>query len=103
VKFFSCVATPSVAASVGSGSSLIAAENTGRACSGIELDQLCVDVINRRYEAETGVAAILADSGETFEKVAARRRNEESDDYSLRDLLRLTRVRRCVPKTWAIV
>jgi hypothetical protein len=72
-------------------------------CSGIELDQLYVDVINRRYEAETGVAAVLADSGETFEKVAAPRRNEESDDYSLRDLLRLTRVRRCVPKTWAIV
>ena len=33
----------------------------------------------RRYEAETGAAVILADSGETFEKVAARRRNDERD------------------------
>jgi DNA modification methylase len=49
-------------------------------CCGIELDPLYVDVIIRRFEAETGVAAILADTGETFEKVAARRRNEESDD-----------------------
>jgi DNA modification methylase len=65
---------------LGSGSTLIAAENTGRVCCGIELDPLYVDVIVRRFEAETGVAAILADTGETFEKVAARRRNEESDD-----------------------
>jgi DNA modification methylase len=49
-------------------------------CCGIELDPLYVDVIIRRYEAETGAAVILADSGETFEKVAARRRNDESDE-----------------------
>jgi DNA modification methylase len=65
---------------LGSGSTLIAAENTGRVCRGIELDPLYVDVIIRRYEAETGTAVILADSGETFEKVAARRRNDESDE-----------------------
>jgi len=65
---------------LGSGSTLIAAENTGRVCCGIELDPLYVDVIIRRYEAETGAAVILADSGETFEKVAARRRNDESDE-----------------------
>jgi hypothetical protein len=40
---------------------------------------LYVDVIIRRYEAETGAAVLLAESGETFEKVAARRRNDESD------------------------
>jgi DNA modification methylase len=65
---------------LGSGSTLIAAENTGRVCCGSELDPLYVDVIIRRFEAETGVAAILADTGETFEKVVARRHNEESDD-----------------------
>ena len=65
---------------LGSGSTLIAAENTGRVCCGIEIDPLYVDVIIRRYEAETGAAVILADSGETFEKVAARRRNGESDE-----------------------
>ena len=64
---------------LGSGSTLIAAENTGRVCRGIELDPLYVDVIIRRYESETGAAVILADSGETFEKVTARRRNDESD------------------------
>jgi DNA modification methylase len=62
---------------LGSGSTLIASEHTGRVCCGIELDPLYVDVIIRRYEAETGVAAILVDSGETFEEVAARRRNEK--------------------------
>src|SRR5258707_4381985 len=65
---------------LGSGSTLIAAENTGRGCCGIELDPLYVDVIIRRYQAETGAAVILADSGETFEKVAARRPNGESDE-----------------------
>ena len=57
---------------LGSGSTLIAAENTGRLCCGIELDPLYVDVIIRRYEAETGAAAILADTGETFEQIATR-------------------------------
>ena len=65
---------------LGSGSALIAAENTGRVCRGIEPDPLYVDVIIRRYEAATGAAVILADSGETFKKVAARRRNDERDE-----------------------
>jgi hypothetical protein len=42
-------------------------------CRGIELDSGYVVVIIRRYEAKTGAAAILADTGETFETVAARR------------------------------
>jgi len=58
---------------LGSGSVLIAAENTGRLCYGIERDPLYVDVIIRRYEAETGAAAILADTGETFEQIATRK------------------------------
>jgi len=59
---------------LGSGSVLIAAENTGRlCCCGIELNPLYVDVIIRRYEAETGAAAILADTGETFEQIATRK------------------------------
>ena len=58
---------------LGSESILIAAENTGRLCCGIELDPLYVDVIIRRYEAETGTAAILADTGETFEQIATRK------------------------------
>ena len=41
---------------LGSGSTLIAADKTGRICRGAELDPLYVDVILRRYEAATGNA-----------------------------------------------
>jgi DNA modification methylase len=58
---------------LGSGSTLIAADRAGRVCRGIELDPLYVDVIVRRYEAATGKAAILTETGETFAELAARR------------------------------
>jgi DNA modification methylase len=64
---------------LGSGSTLIAAENTGRVCCSVELDPLYVDVIIRRYEATTSTSAILADTGEPFATVAARRRNDQFD------------------------
>jgi DNA modification methylase len=64
---------------LGSGSTLIAAENTGRVCCGIELDPLYIDVIIRRYEAATGIAGILVDTSETFEELAARRPKNEHD------------------------
>ena len=38
---------------LGSGSTLIAADKTGRVRRGVELDPLYVDVIVRRYEAAT--------------------------------------------------
>jgi DNA modification methylase len=60
---------------LGSGSTLIAAENAGRVCCGVELDPLYVDLIIRRYEAATGTTAVLADTGEPFATVATRRRN----------------------------
>jgi len=43
---------------LGSGSTLIAAENTGRVCCGIELDPLYVDVIIRRYQTVTDKIAV---------------------------------------------
>jgi DNA modification methylase len=58
---------------LGSGSTLIAADKTGRVCRGVELDPLYVDVIVRRYEAATGEPAVLVETGETFEALAARR------------------------------
>ncbi len=64
---------------LGSGSTLIAAHNTGRVCRGIELDPLYVDVIISRYQALTGDDAVLAETGETFGTVAARREKESSD------------------------
>jgi DNA modification methylase len=61
---------------LGSGSTLIAADKTGRACRGVELDPLYVDVILRRYESATGNEAVLVETGETFQAVAARRARE---------------------------
>jgi DNA modification methylase len=58
---------------LGSGSTLIAAESTGRCCRGVELDPLYIDVILRRYEAETGEPAVLEETGEPFEELRERR------------------------------
>jgi hypothetical protein len=51
---------------LGSGAVLIAAENVGRVCRGVELDPRNIDVIIRRYEAITRETVILADTGEPF-------------------------------------
>jgi DNA modification methylase len=64
---------------LGSGSTLIAAENTGRHCRGVELDPLYVDVILSRYEAVTGRPAVLERTGETFGKLAIRRQRDAED------------------------
>jgi hypothetical protein len=61
---------------LGSGSTLIAADRTGRVCRGVEFYPLYVDVIIRRYEAVTGETAVLADTGERFADLAARRAGE---------------------------
>jgi DNA modification methylase len=61
---------------LGSGSTLIAAEATGRVCRGVQLDPLYVDVIIRRYQAATGGLAVLVETGETFAAAAARRAAE---------------------------
>jgi DNA modification methylase len=63
---------------LGSGSILVAAEKTGRVCRGVELDPLYVGVILRRFEAATGKPAVLAESGEAFEALAAPRMAERS-------------------------
>jgi DNA modification methylase len=68
---------------LGSGSMLIACERTGRVCRGLELDPLYADVIIRRFEAASGTPAILAETGERFGDLVARRRREAacaSDD-----------------------
>ena len=57
----------------GSGSTLIAAEKTGRAARLVEYDPLYCDTIVRRWELLTGKRAILAASGQTFEDVAEQR------------------------------
>lgn len=57
----------------GSGTTLIAAEKTGRRARLMELDPLYCDVIIRRWQAFTGKIATLAASGESFEAVEAAR------------------------------
>ena len=54
---------------LGSGSTLIASERTGRICHGIELDPLYVDTVIRRWQRYTGRSAIHAESGKRFEEV----------------------------------
>lgn len=61
---------------LGSGTTLIAAEKTGRRCCGIEIDPKFVDVIVRRWQDFTGEEAVLSETDETFEAVAGRRLDE---------------------------
>lgn len=51
----------------GSGTTLIAAEKTGRHASLIELDPKYVDVIVRRWQEFTGETALLESSGQSFD------------------------------------
>lgn len=60
----------------GSGTTLIAAERTGRVARLVELDPIYCDVICRRYTALTGVEPVLEATGETFEAVAEARETE---------------------------
>lgn len=57
----------------GSGSTLIAAEKTGRCARLIEYDPLYCDTIIRRWESYTGKRATLAGSGDNFEIVVDAR------------------------------
>ena len=53
---------------LGSGTSLIAAEMTGRICCGLEISPAYVDVIVRRWQAFTGRSAIHQASGQSFDE-----------------------------------
>jgi DNA modification methylase len=58
---------------LGSGTTLIAKELTGRVCYGIELDPKYVDVICQRFTDFTGKPTILESTGQTFNEVKAER------------------------------
>ena len=60
----------------GSGSTLIAAAKTGRRARLAELDPVYVDRIIRRWQAWAKDDAVQADTGETFEAVAAERADD---------------------------
>jgi DNA modification methylase len=56
---------------LGSGSTLIAAERTGRICCGIEIDPLYGDTAIRRWQRHTGDHAIHAVSGKRFDELTS--------------------------------
>ena len=57
----------------GSGTTLIAAEATGRRAALLELDPKYVDVILRRWQEFTGREAVLAETGLSFASEAQQR------------------------------
>jgi DNA modification methylase len=57
----------------GSGTTLIASQETGRRARLLELDPRFVDVIVRRWEAFTGLQATLEDGGATFSEIREQR------------------------------
>ena len=62
----------------GSGTTVIAAEKTGRRARVLELDPLYCDTVIRRWQAYTGKRAHHADTGRSFEKIEEERSAEVS-------------------------
>jgi len=58
---------------IGSGTTLIAAQTTGRVCFGIELNPAYIDVAIERWQHFTGANAVLAETGEIFADLKAKR------------------------------
>jgi DNA modification methylase len=54
---------------LGSGTTVIAADRTGRRCYGLELDPTYVDTIVRRWQAYTGERARHAVTGRFFDEL----------------------------------
>jgi DNA modification methylase len=61
---------------MGAGTTILAAERVGRRGYGIEIDPGYVDATIRRWQAYTKRDAILAATGQTFDEVAAARRDD---------------------------
>ena len=59
---------------MGSGTTLIAAETTGRSCYGIELNPAYIDVIVERWQNLTGQTAVLEGDGRSFAELLAERK-----------------------------
>ena len=57
----------------GSGTTMIAAERTGRRGYGIEIDPLYCDVIIRRLRTVCRLEAFLEDAGKSFQEIQAGR------------------------------
>src|SRR5258708_7325685 len=62
---------------LGSGTTVIAAERTGRRCFGLELDPLYVDTVVRRWQTFTRNDARHASSGRSFAEIEAEGRRRK--------------------------
>jgi DNA modification methylase len=67
---------------LGSGTTLIAAETTGRVCLGMELEPRYVDVAVQRWQAFTGMTACLLGDGRSFKVIADERLTDLQDTNS---------------------
>jgi DNA modification methylase len=75
----------------GSGTTIIAAEMTGRACHAIELLGQYVDVAVQRWQDFTGETAVLEGQDRTFEAVAAERQPDRLAEASKGAVARINR------------
>jgi DNA modification methylase len=66
----------------GSGTTIIAAEITGRVCHGIELSPAYVDVGIKRWQDFTGQSATLASTHEPFAELSATRTKSSATDLT---------------------
>jgi DNA modification methylase len=57
---------------MGSGTTIMAAQETGRVCCGVELDPLYVDVAVRRWQNVTARDAVLIETGDSFDHCSQR-------------------------------
>jgi len=62
---------------LGSGTTIIAAERTGRRCYGLEIDPLYVDTAVRRWQTYTGEQARLSLNHRTFNEIETQREEED--------------------------
>lgn len=65
---------------LGGGTTIIAAERTGRICYGVELDPLYVDLCVRRWEKFTGKTAVLEGKDKSFAQISSERSLEAADE-----------------------
>jgi DNA modification methylase len=64
---------------LGSGTTLIAAQTTGRICLAIEIDPAYVDVAVRRWQEFTGKQAIRLSDGRTFGECSPTSKSAEQN------------------------
>ena len=65
----------------GSGTTMIAAERTGRRARLIEIDPIYTDVAVRRWQRLTGKSATLAGTNQTFDQVTLDRQNSHASRH----------------------